>query len=81
MVSEIFAFGDESGVQRNPSYCAVCGYIASPNMWKKFRVKWIAALNENHINEFHAKQFFGRYNGHDSMHTYQKAKRAFLLPN
>ena len=60
MAVELFAYGDESGLHKNPRYCLMCGFIASPRQWKIFNKSWKNVLDQFGISDFHSTEFFPR---------------------
>lgn len=76
---ELYAYADESGVQKEPPFCVVAGYIASSRAWDAFKKAWIAVLTEYQVNEFHAKEFFGRNPGHGQYAHFSQAKAGEFL--
>ena len=59
MVTELFVYGDESGIDETP-YCVVAGFIASPRHWDSFNAAWRKVIEKAQVNEFHSKDFFSR---------------------
>lgn len=57
---ELFAYGDESGIEDSAPYCLLLGFMGSPRQWDTFKKDWRKILNDYEIQEFHAKGFFGR---------------------
>jgi len=62
VVVELFAVGDESGIQAGAPYCLISGYIGSAKEWLAFEPQWEAVLKGAGVQWFHARQFFGRGN-------------------
>jgi Protein of unknown function (DUF3800) len=64
VMTELYTYADESGIEDGARFCIVGGYMASPRQWKAFRKDWAAALSEFGFRagreEFHAKIFFNR---------------------
>ncbi len=60
MTVNLWAYGDESGIEGDGPYCVVAGFIGSPKWWDSFNEGWGAVLKREGVEEFHAKQFFGR---------------------
>jgi hypothetical protein len=58
VASVMHTFGDESGIERNATYCIIAGYIAAPKQWAKFRRQWRRILRKYHVPEFHAWDFY-----------------------
>ncbi len=78
-VLDLYAYADESGVEKTPPYCVVAGYIASPKTWKTFRTAWSSMVTKYQIGELHAKKFFGRNPGHgEYAHLSRMEASAFL---
>jgi hypothetical protein len=57
-VIHLYSYADESGLEGNPPYCLLAGYIASPNQWNLFNHEWKEVLREFGVSSFHAKDFF-----------------------
>ena len=62
MVLQLFAVGDESGIQAGAPYCLISGYIGSAKEWLAFGPQWEAVLKDAGVEWFHARQFLGRDN-------------------
>ncbi|MBI4180484.1 MAG: hypothetical protein HY528_00970 [Chloroflexi bacterium] len=60
MAVELWAYADESGLEENPKYCLIAGYIANPRQWMRFEREWKKVLGEYSVQEFHAIDFFHR---------------------
>jgi hypothetical protein len=62
VMTQLFTYADESGIEDGAPFCIVGGYMASPHQWKAFRKDWAAALGEFGFRpgseEFHSKVFF-----------------------
>jgi hypothetical protein len=58
VIIDLYAYGDESGLQDRPPYCLLAGYIASPNQWRLFNHDWQEILKAYGVPLFHAKEFF-----------------------
>lgn len=79
-VLELYAYADESGIQKAPPYCVVAGYIASARSWETFRGVWKSVLNKYGVEEFHAKEFFGRNpSGHSPYAHFSRAKATAFI--
>lgn len=64
-IAVLYAFLDESGIH-DADYCAVGGFIGTPEQWKKFDGAWRTVLRRHDQKEFHAKNVFRR--GHAKPH-------------
>lgn len=51
------SYHDAAGAQHDPGNLIVAGVIASEDQWKKFEGNWKAALDREHIAEFHFTDF------------------------
>lgn len=60
MTVELYAYGDESGIDGHGPYCVVAGFIGSPRKWGSFNKAWGKIIEEAGVKEFHAQQFFNR---------------------
>ena len=54
------AYIDDSGSHNGSPVCLVAGYWGGVGQWRKFERAWKAVLDEYHVDEFHAKIFWGR---------------------
>ncbi|HEX5480141.1 MAG TPA: DUF3800 domain-containing protein [Dehalococcoidia bacterium] len=69
MSTELFVYGDESGIDQHVGYVVVAGYIASPPQWDSFNTSWRAVLtaaDDPAVIEFRSKPFFGRAQARNS---------------
>ena len=57
---ELWAYGDESGIDQQVKHCLMLGYIAAPLQWERFNDLWRIALQHYGVPEFHAVDFFPR---------------------
>jgi hypothetical protein len=60
MARMLYAYGDETGIEGNASYCLIMGYIGGADMWEEFRRDWSATLGKYGLEEFHAQRFFAQ---------------------
>jgi len=64
VATELFVYGDESGIDQTHGYVVIAGYIASPPHWDSFNAAWRKVVDEADdpgVREFHSKQFFSRH--------------------
>lgn len=57
----LWFYGDESGMEENPPWCIVSGYIGSPRQWDVVRTEWSAVLSKYEVPELHAVYLFHRH--------------------
>ena len=73
---ELYAYGDESGIQEGSTYCLLLGYIAPAFVWDSFNDQWRSILNEFQLEELHAIAFF---QGRRPYRSWPRSKRRLLL--
>src|SRR5271163_3151782 len=59
----LHAYLDDSGTHNGARVCTVAGYFGSEKQWIKFDRDWRSALNEEHLDEFHANRFWSSFKG------------------
>jgi Protein of unknown function (DUF3800) len=57
------AYIDESGIHHESQLCALAGYVGGVRRWSEFERRWGMVLDQDGIEEFHAKEFWARHNG------------------
>jgi len=57
---DLWAYGDESGIERRGPYCVVAGFVASLRWWNSLKPAWRSVIEDAKVGEFHANHFFGR---------------------
>jgi len=55
---DLYAYGDESGINPGAKYCLLLGYVGSPRQWALFSKKWSAVVDTLSTGRFHAIDFF-----------------------
>ncbi len=55
---ELWAYGDETGIQDGAQFCLLVGYIGSPRQWSSFKRAWNSLLHAYEVTEFHSIDFF-----------------------
>lgn len=53
------AYLDESGIHQGSEACAVAGFVGSVRTWVQFNAKWNSLMDENGVESFRAKDFYG----------------------
>jgi hypothetical protein len=56
----LHAYIDEAGIHEGAKICCVAGYFGGVNQWKRFERQWKRIIDREGIEEFHAKQFWGK---------------------
>ncbi len=70
---------DESGIHDGAPICIVAGYYADHSQWNRFEKRWKPILDKNHIDEFHAKEFFGPHLAGSKYHGWSSTKCKMFL--
>ena len=79
VVVDLFVYADESGTQRSDVICLVGGHIGSPRQWGRLNGRWRTILASEHVEEFHARDFFTRrVGGVPTAHITAGRRRAAL---
>lgn len=63
MAVELWAYGDESGIQPDAPACVIAGYVGSPRHWTSLKRSWAGILQAEGVSDFHAHKFFSREEG------------------
>ncbi|HVZ61540.1 MAG TPA: DUF3800 domain-containing protein [Terriglobales bacterium] len=57
------AYFDESGIHKGAAVCVVAGFYGSHSSWRAMESQWSKVLSNEDVEEFHAKEFWGRHSG------------------
>ncbi len=58
-VTQIIAYGDESGLDEKAEYFLMGGFVGTPLDWQTVRTEWQQVLRQFGVPEFHSADFFG----------------------
>jgi len=60
VASMLYTYADESGVEGDPEWAILAGYMGGPRQWSGFKSRWSEILRRHGVSEFHAVDFYPR---------------------